>query len=137
MAHKDELAPGTLTAADLREALRVNKSLLSQARGDGNARMRDDRVAAQKVVIAQAQRRIVELEQAFVNAPQRIARLEATIARQERELDAMSIKAPPKPKSQREVEVERRIARLAELQPRIAEGDPTALAEFKKLLMGM
>lgn len=129
MSKHDDAKPGELTPQDLRDALRVNRALEHAAQADID--YRDRRVAKELGLIEQAQLRIAEHHEDAQTAPERLKRIRAKIAEQEKELAKLE---HPVRSTARTAKVDSKHDRIVALTARISAGDMTAVAELQRLV---
>lgn len=131
MSKHDNSKPGDVTPKDLRDALRVNRALEHAAQADID--YRDKRIAREHELINEALLRIAEHEEDAQTAPQRLIRIRATIARQDREL--VELEGATRATAKRTA-TDSREQKIAALTARIVAGDQTAIAELVGLTKG-
>lgn len=129
---EDERKPGELTSDDLREALRVNKALLSRAAADADVAdvSRRSNVIEERIAVLECER--AELWSRHANAPVRVAALKKRIEEQEAQLVELS---KPQRKSEPGATPAARLRQMAieKLLARLGAGDTTAIPELMRL----
>jgi len=112
------------------DAIRVGECALANARAD--IRALDVRLARCREIIEEQTRMIAEFNHRAAEAPAKIERIEAALAKQRQELEALGSRVANEP-SERSSNVKRR----DELLARLARGDTTVVGELTKLAQQM